>query len=147
MDIEIIVGSTLGTAEYVADELQAKLCDQHQVQIHLNADIKQLNTNAIWFICSSTHGAGDVPDNLQPFYQSLLEQKPDLSSLRYLVIAIGSKSYDSFCQAGKDLDHLLAQLGATPLVERLEIDVDTDPVPEEPAIEWLLRIKNKLKAR
>ncbi|WP_432455273.1 MULTISPECIES: FMN-binding protein MioC [unclassified Agarivorans] len=144
MDIEIIVGSTLGSAEYVADELEALLSEQHKVIIHLNAEFSELKPHALWLICSSTHGAGDIPDNLQPFYQYLLEQQPDLSEISYAVIAIGSRSYDTFCGAGKELDQQLEKLGAKRLKDRLEIDVDVDPVPEEPAVEWLNCWKNEL---
>ncbi|GGB16773.1 FMN-binding protein MioC [Agarivorans gilvus] len=144
MDIEIIVGSTLGSAEYVADELEALLKEQHQVKIHLDAEFSELNQQALWLICSSTHGAGDVPDNLQPFYQYLLKQQPDLSAVSYTVVAIGSSSYDTFCGAGKDLDLLLESLAATRLKPRLEIDVDLEPVPEEPAAAWLESWKNEL---
>ena len=38
---------------------------------------------------TSTHGAGDVPDNLQPFAKDLADQRPDLSALKYGVIALG----------------------------------------------------------
>ncbi|MEE1676153.1 FMN-binding protein MioC [Agarivorans aestuarii] len=144
MDIEIIVGSTLGSAEYVADELEALLKEQHQVKIHLDAEFSELKQPAFWLICSSTHGAGDVPDNLQPFFQYLLEQQPDLSAVSYSVVAIGSSSYDTFCGAGKDLDQTLNKLGAKKLKERLEIDVDLEPVPEEPAASWLESWKNEL---
>lgn len=145
MNIEIIVGSTLGSAEYVADELEASLKEQHQVKIHLDAEFSELNQQALWLICSSTHGAGDVPDNLQPFYQYLLKQQPDLSAVTYVVVAIGSSSYDTFCGAGKDLDQTLESLAATRLKPRLEIDVDLEPVPEEPAVAWLESWKNELK--
>ncbi|MDO6685834.1 MULTISPECIES: FMN-binding protein MioC [unclassified Agarivorans] len=144
MDIEIIVGSTLGSAEYVADELEALLKDDHQVKIHLNAEFSELNPSAFWLICSSTHGAGDVPDNLQPFFQHLLEQQPDLSTVSYSVVAIGSSSYDTFCGAGKNLDQQMKKLGAKSLKPRLEIDVDLEPVPEEPAALWLKSWKNEL---
>ncbi|MGY5451399.1 FMN-binding protein MioC [Agarivorans sp. MS3-6] len=144
MEIEIIVGSTLGSAEYVADELEAALNEQHQVKVHLNAEFEELNQQALWLVCSSTHGAGDVPDNLQPFFQYLLDQQPDLSQLSYVVVAIGSSSYDTFCGGGKDLDQQLHKLGAKRLKERLEIDVDLEPVPEEPAIKWLDSWKNEL---
>ncbi len=144
MDIEIIVGSTLGSAEYVADELETLLKEQHQVKIHLDAEFSELNQQALWLICSSTHGAGDVPDNLQPFYQYLLKQQPDLSAVSYTVVAIGSSSYDTFCGAGKDLDLLLENLAATRIKPRLEIDVDLEPVPEEPAAAWLESWKNEL---
>ncbi|MDI5829882.1 hypothetical protein MJN51_41365, partial [Salmonella enterica subsp. enterica serovar Kentucky] len=31
--------------------------------------LEDLSTSGIWLIISSTHGAGDIPDNLTPFYE------------------------------------------------------------------------------
>ena len=86
---------------------------------------------------TSTHGAGDVPDNLQPFARDLAEQRPDLDNLRYGVIALGDSSYDTFCQGGKTLDHLLSECGASRIGERLDIDVTQHEIPEDAAEMWI----------
>ncbi len=41
-----------------------------------------------FIICSSTYGAGDIPDNDQAFYAELREQRPDLSHIRYEVACV-----------------------------------------------------------
>ncbi|MGF1716818.1 FMN-binding protein MioC [Photobacterium chitinilyticum] len=141
--ITLITGSTLGGAEYVADHL-AELLEQegHQTDTVNNADFTELNQSSIWLVVCSTHGAGEFPDNIQPFIQQLSEQKPDLSSLKYAIIGLGDSSYDTFCAAAKKLDLQLHSLGATRLGERLDIDVSQDPVPEDPAELWLETWKN-----
>ena len=83
------------------------------------------------------HGAGDVPDNLQPFAKDLAEQHPDLNALKYGVIALGDSSYDTFCQGGKTLDRLLAECGASRIGDRLEIDVTQHEIPEDAAEAWI----------
>ncbi|RKF22247.1 FMN-binding protein MioC [Alginatibacterium sediminis] len=145
MKIEIIVGSTMGAAEYVADELAASLETNHSVDIHLNASYQQLmeQQDSFWLFCCSTHGAGDVPDNLAPFIESIKNDAKNLN-LNYAVVAIGSRSYDTFCQAGLSIDQLLKHKGATAFIDPLCIDVDQEPVPEEPAIIWLDQWKDKL---
>ncbi|KDM92024.1 FMN-binding protein MioC [Photobacterium galatheae] len=136
--ITLITGSTLGGAEYVADHLSELLTDAgHDTTIMNQANLAELDPAQIWLLICSTHGAGEFPDNIQPFVSQLQVQQPDLTPLRYGIVAIGDSSYDTFCQAGKDLDHLLAGLGAKRLGERLEIDVSLDPVPEDPAEIWL----------
>ena len=40
-------------------------------------------------LCSSTTGIGDVPQNVEPLYDALVEGRPDLSHIRYGVIVIG----------------------------------------------------------
>ncbi|MCL1076341.1 FMN-binding protein MioC [Shewanella dokdonensis] len=136
--VEILVGTTLGGAEYVADELAAELQQQgHQSTIHLAADLSQLDPTNLWLIVSSTHGAGDLPDNLQPLYQQLLDDEEDLTQLEYALCAIGDSSYDTFCQGPEKLAALLASKGATAFVDKIQIDVQHDPVPEDPALAWI----------
>ncbi|WP_299020822.1 FMN-binding protein MioC [uncultured Photobacterium sp.] len=135
--ITLITGSTLGGAEYVADHLSELLEQEgHQTDIVNRADLAELPHDSTWLVVCSTHGAGEFPDNIQPFIQQLSEQKPDLSQLKYAVIGLGDSSYDTFCAAAKNLDQLLGSLGATHLGERLDIDVSQDPVPEDPAENW-----------
>ncbi|UTM57321.1 FMN-binding protein MioC [Photobacterium sp. CCB-ST2H9] len=143
--ITLITGSTLGGAEYVADHLADLLSEAgHTTTIINQADLSALDPDQIWLLICSTHGAGEFPDNIQPFVSQLQTQQPDLTPLRYGLVAIGDSSYDTFCQAGKDLDHLLAGQGAKRLGERLEIDVSQDPVPEDPAEIWLNSWQNLL---
>ena len=138
--IEILVGSMLGAAEFVADDLCDALCAAgHQAQVQNPAELTGLlgEPQAIWLICTSTHGAGEIPDNLQPFSHALAEHKPDLSGRRYGVVTLGNSDYDTFCQAGKTLDQQLAGLGAERIGVPLDIDVKTVEVPEEAALAWL----------
>ena len=143
--ITLITGSTLGGAEYVADHL-SDLLEQagHSTDIINQAELAQLPTDNIWLVVCSTHGAGEFPDNFQPFVEQLATQKPDLTNLRYGVIGLGDSSYDTFCAAARNIDQQLAKLGAIRLGERLEIDVSQDPVPEDPAEMWLENWKNTL---
>ncbi|MGF1739237.1 FMN-binding protein MioC [Photobacterium satsumensis] len=143
--ITFITGSTLGGAEYVADHL-SELLEQagHSTDITNQADLGQLSPDNIWLVVCSTHGAGEYPDNFQPFAEQLLNQKPDLTALRYAVIGLGDSNYDTFCAAARKIDQQLATLGAIRLGERLEIDVSQDPVPEDPAETWLENWKNNL---
>ena len=82
-DITLISGSTLGSAEYVAEHLAEKLDDAgFSSEILHGPMLEEVPTDGIWLIISSTHGAGDIPDNIQPGYDALREQKPDLSQVR-----------------------------------------------------------------
>ncbi|MED5526779.1 MAG: FMN-binding protein MioC [Pseudomonadota bacterium] len=136
-DIHILVGSTLGGSEYVADALCETLQQhQHQVQIHLSPDLGSLPTNGIWLLCSSTHGAGDLPDNIQPFAEQLAG-KPDLSQIRFAVFAIGDSSYDTFCEGGKQLEKAMIACQATEIWPRIDIDVLAEQLPEDLANAYL----------
>lgn len=133
---EIIVGSVLGASEYVADALQEVLLRQtHSADIHLTPQFSDLDKNATWLICTSTHGAGDLPDNLQPFAEQVKSE--DLSKLECLVVGLGDSSYDTFCQGAMQMEQILLNAGAKLLSPALHIDVLHHPIPEDIAVEWM----------
>lgn len=134
--IEIIVGSMLGASEYVADTVAAFFTDKGwETNIHLEPNLTDIPTTHRWFICSSTHGAGDFPDNIQSFAEQL--ENATLSNTEFYLIGLGDSSYDTFCEAGKNLTKSMQKAGAKPLLEPLYIDVLEHPVPEDYALEWM----------
>ncbi|WP_299809886.1 FMN-binding protein MioC [uncultured Shewanella sp.] len=136
--VDILVGTTLGSAEYVADEISDQLGDLgHETIVHLSANLADLDQKALWLIVSSTHGAGDLPDNIVPFFDEIQAKTPDLSQVKFALCAIGDSSYDTFCQGPEKLVDLLTQCGAQVYVDKIQIDVQYDPIPEEPALAWL----------
>jgi MioC protein len=133
---EIIVGSVLGASEYVADALQEVLLSHtHTAGIHLTPQLSDLNQNATWLICTSTHGAGDLPDNIQPFAEQL--KKQSFSKLPFLVVGLGDSSYDTYCHASIQIEQIMLDAGAKLLCPALHIDVLNHPIPEDAAVEWL----------
>lgn len=136
--VTIISGSTLGSAEYVAEHL-ASLLDSANItnQVIHGAQWHELSTDDLWLIVTSTHGAGDLPDNLQPLYDELQQQLPDLHQLEYAAIGLGSQEYDTFCGAIEKLDKQLQQLGAKRIGQLSKIDVTEHEIPEDPAELWL----------
>ncbi|MGI2261337.1 FMN-binding protein MioC [Shewanella sp. GXUN23E] len=144
-NIDILVGTTLGGSEYVADELAAQLAETgHEADIHLSPDLDQLDLQGVWLLVCSTHGAGDLPDNIQPLLAQLKSDQPDLSQVKYALCAIGDSSYDTFCQGPELLVEQFEQLGAQALVNKIRIDVQQDPIPEEAALSWLAQWQDQL---
>ena len=142
-DITLISGSTLGSAEYVAEHLAEKLEEAgYSSEIQHGPLIEDLPTDGIWLVISSTHGAGDIPDNLMPFYEALQEQKADLSGVRFGSVGIGSREYDTFCGAIDKIDDALKACGAKQIGETLKINVLDHEIPEDPAEIWLGSWKN-----
>ena len=139
---EIIVGSVLGASEYVADALAETLSTHdHIANIHLSPNLSEIDYDAIWLICTSTHGAGDLPDNIQNFAQQVDQQ--NLSHLKFLVVGLGDSSYDTYCYAALHMEKTLIDAQAKLLYPALHIDVLNHPIPEEIAVEWL---ENALKS-
>ncbi|SHI23731.1 FMN-binding protein MioC [Ferrimonas marina] len=146
MKIALIIGTTMGGAEAVADELQPLLESAgHEVIPCLELDSEALQQAPFWLLVSSTHGAGELPDNLHPF-ADWLEQQQDLSGHRYALCGIGDSSYDTFCGAIDRLDPLLRSKGAIPAVDKILIDVQQLELPEDQAIQWLNSWLDRIEA-
>lgn len=130
--IQIIVGTETGTAEYVADELQA-LFEQNDIsaQVQMDIDTDNLSVDDIWLICTSTHGAGDIPANLNTFKQLLESAELDLTTLKYAVIGLGDSSYDTYCGAANYFSDKLKELGGTEIISSIKADAMSDELPED----------------
>ena len=143
--IEILIGTTLGNAEYVADELAAKLTELgHENQLHMTPKLDDLDPKSLWLIVSSTHGAGDLPDNIAPFLSEIFAKNPDLTGTKFAICAIGDSSYDTFCEGPKKLSQALQDCGAQVYVDKIQIDVQYDHTPEDPALAWLTQWQDQL---
>ncbi len=93
-------------------------------------------------IIASTY-LGYPPDAVKPFFQQLtLDTAPKLEKLRYSVLALGDKHYETFCKFGADLDERLHALGAARIAERVECDLDVD----EPFARWKAGLLERLEA-
>ena len=136
--IHIITGSTLGGAEYVGDHLSDLLIEKgFETTIHNQPQLSEIENQGVWLVITSTHGAGEYPDNIQPFIAALQNTPPKMADVRFSVIAIGDSSYDTFCAAGKHAHELLEDIGGTAITDCFTIDILNQPVPEDAAEEWL----------
>ena len=73
-------------------------------------------------IITSTTGEGDLPTNGDDFWVDLEKSTIDLSRVKYSVCALGDRSHETFCGAGKKVDEKLLQLGAKKILERQDCD-------------------------
>src|SRR5690606_1024972 len=132
----VLFRSETGNARRVAQDLAEKArAAGLAVEVQDLADYKPKAlskvANAVFVV--PTHGIGEPPDGSELFFEFWLgERAPRLEQLRYSVLALGDSSYADFCVMGQRLDERLRALGATPVVERIDCDVDF----EAPAAEW-----------
>ena len=73
------------------------------------------------FIVSTT-GEGDMPDGAAGFVRRVMQKPVRLSGLHYGVLALGDRSYTSYCAFGHALDGWLRGQGAAPLFDLVEVD-------------------------
>lgn len=138
-EILILIGTESGNAQMVGEAVGEELQRLgHAVELANTGDCDSLELahRPAVLVCTSTHGDGEFPDNIIPLADSLKDKRPDLSGVRYGVIALGDTTHEHFCNAGRMIDALFAELGARKVGERLEIDACETPLPDLDAADW-----------
>jgi MioC protein len=146
MHFDIMVGSVLGASEYVAEAILVSITEAgHTGECHFEPTVSTLNKDNLLLICTSTHGAGDLPDNIESYAKALASK--DLQGLNAMIIGLGDSSYDTYCGAAMKMETLLLDRGATLLSEPLHIDVLNHPIPEDIAVKWFVAQLDKVSGQ
>lgn len=144
MKLKILVGTMTSTAEYVAQAIQmdcGDLVDDISIELMDSLDISIFSEenakDAVYLICSSTYGQGDVPDNARALYESMAVTPQFLGHVRYGVLALGDRTYlQTFCFGGKNFDERLTDLGAQRIGDVWCHDASAGTMPEEDGTAW-----------
>ncbi|MBV6818158.1 NADPH-dependent assimilatory sulfite reductase flavoprotein subunit [Rahnella sp. PD12R] len=145
--ITLISASQTGNARRVAEQLRDDL-----IAAKLNVNLvnagdykfKQIAQEKLLLIVASTQGEGEQAEEAVALHKFLQSKKaPKFTDTAFAVFALGDTSYEFFCQAGKDFDTRLGELGAERLTDRVDADVEY----KEVAAEWRKRIVEVLKQR
>ncbi|WP_025821098.1 assimilatory sulfite reductase (NADPH) flavoprotein subunit [Shewanella marina] len=124
----ILYGSQTGNGRMIAQTLaNLATAKGYSVNLQSMADYKpkQLTKETLVTFVVSTHGEGEAPDDAIELHQYLASKRAaKLDKLQFSVLALGDSSYEFFCQMGKDFEQRLIALGAKPILERVDCDVD-----------------------
>ena len=140
MKLKILVGTMTNAAEYVAQAIQMDCADLVVVfvfvlLVFLFIDV--FEEDAIYLICTSTYGSGDVPDNARGLYDSLDANPKFLGHVKYGVIALGDRTYQqTFAFGGRKFDERLQGLGAQRIGDLFIHDASAGTMPEELGTAW-----------
>lgn len=136
--VDIIVGTVYGSAMSAAESLEeALMAAGHEVVLHEEAALADLNPAHFWLVVTSTTGQGELPADILPLFSELRDNSGPLPQLRYAIAALGDSSYEHYCGGGQLFNDLLQELQATAVTEMLTIDASETLDPEEPAVKWL----------
>ncbi len=130
-------------AEALRDDLLAAQLNVNLVNAG-DYKFKQIAQEKLLIVVASTQGEGDPPEEAVALHKFLLSKKaPKLDGTAFAVFGLGDTSYEHFCQAGKDFDTRLAELGAERLLDRVDADVEYQAAAQA----WRQRVVDVLKAR
>ncbi|WP_145509431.1 NADPH-dependent assimilatory sulfite reductase flavoprotein subunit [Yersinia rochesterensis] len=145
--ITLISASQTGNARRLAEQLRDDLLAAKLNVNLVNAGdykFKQIAQERLLVIVASTQGEGEPAEEAVALHKFLFSKKaPKLPETAFAVFGLGDTSYEHFCQAGKDFDNKLAELGAQRLVERVDADVEY----QESAQQWRQQVVAALQAR
>ncbi|PXW49849.1 sulfite reductase (NADPH) alpha subunit [Grimontella sp. AG753] len=145
--ITLLSASQTGNARRVAEALRDDLlAAKLNVKLVSAGDykFKQIANEKVLVVVASTQGEGEPPEEAVALHKFLFSKKaPKLDGTAFAVLGLGDTSYEFFCQAGKDFDSKLAELGAERLLDRVDADVEFQAA----AAEWRARVVEVLKAR
>ncbi|MEB7434716.1 assimilatory sulfite reductase (NADPH) flavoprotein subunit [Staphylococcus pasteuri] len=145
--ITILYGSETGNAQSLAEIFEERLVNLgNDVTLKSMEDFNTSDLKKVedLFIITSTYGEGDPPDNAFEFHEALHRREaPKLDGVRFSVLALGDQTYEYFCQAGKDFDIRLDELGAERIYDRIDCDVDY----EEDAEKWMANVINSIGSK
>ncbi|NDL61212.1 NADPH-dependent assimilatory sulfite reductase flavoprotein subunit [Acerihabitans arboris] len=132
--ITVLSASQTGNARRLAEQLRDDLIAAKLDVTLINAGdykFKQIAQEKLLLVVASTQGEGDPPEEAVALYKYLFSKKaPRLGDTGFAVFGLGDTSYEHFAKIGKDFDHRLAELGARRLLERVDADVEYQPLAE-----------------
>lgn len=145
--VTLISASQTGNARRVAEALRDDL-----LAVNLNVTLvnagdykyKQIASEKLLVVVTSTQGEGEPPEEAVALHKFLFSKKaPALKNTAFAVFSLGDTSYEFFCQAGKDFDSKLAELGGKRLLDRVDADVEYQAA----AAQWRARMVEVLRSR
>jgi NADPH-ferrihemoprotein reductase len=146
--LAIFYGSQTGTAEEYAIRLakEAKqkfgltslVCDPEEYDFE---NLDQVPEDCAVFFVMATYGEGEPTDNAVQLMQNFQDESFEFSNgerkldgLKYVVFALGNKTYEHYNSIGRAVDAELTKMGAIRCGERGE--GDDDKSMEEDYLEW-----------
>jgi sulfite reductase (NADPH) flavoprotein alpha-component len=126
--IRILYASETGNSEQLAFDLSSALAEQGSAvdPERLNdVALDQIEEGSVLLVLTSTTGEGSMPYDAEQFWDALSsDDTVRLDGVRFSVLALGDTDYLDFCQAGKDIDARLAEIGATRFFPLAMCDVE-----------------------
>ncbi|KAK3085071.1 hypothetical protein FSP39_023835 [Pinctada imbricata] len=127
--ILIIYGTEYGFSEEVARNLHDRITSFNSTSGTLNVEFQPRTINAkhyssiVWdqetvcIVIISTSGDGVPPTDARDFYEFLSKSSPNMSHLKFCVLALGDSNYPQYCKTGKVVNQRFLDMSCNPILQ------------------------------
>lgn len=141
MKFTILYGTESGNSELIADDLRAKLSEDHSdVEVFdlQDYDPANLTADSFYLVVCSTHGEGDLPNTAIPFAEAFEANPPNMEGVRYAMFGLGDTFYEeTYSQGSEHIDRMFSGQGAERVGEYGRHDASSWDLGSDLALEWL----------
>lgn len=145
----ILYGTNTGNSQEVAENLREEI-EKNNIEIECS-DMFDSSANSLEhftdiYLIVSTWGEGEPPDDSVDYFNELKSLADNyLTGKRYAICGLGDSSYEIFNGFAKDVETEMNRLGAMPIIERVDCDIDFE-VLSDPWIEKIIEHEKKIRA-
>ncbi|MGR3661886.1 MAG: flavodoxin domain-containing protein [Paracoccaceae bacterium] len=139
MDITVLYGTETGNAEMLAEDIQAELEAEHDIECINLADFapSDFDPTRLHLIVCSTYGDGELPASAQPFAEVLTTSGVDLAGVYFAIFGLGDMEYEETFNGGsKTLATLLESKGARQTGTNPAHNASGPDMAEDIALPW-----------
>ncbi|MDT2827562.1 flavodoxin [Enterococcus viikkiensis] len=138
---KIVYASMTGNTEEIAD-IVAEAFENLNIDVEIDectqVDAEDFEDADICVVATYTYGEGDLPDEMEDFYEDLKEL--DLTGKIFGVCGSGDTFYDQYCKSVDDFDAVFEKIGATRGADSVKVEM----AAEEEDIENLEAFAKKI---
>jgi NADPH-ferrihemoprotein reductase len=133
LTVRLLFGTQTGTSEKLAKQLKNTITETYGTSCRVSVEdletyrhSENLADEQYVFFFVATYGDGEPTDTCIDFdtwlSDSVNSGEAILEGVRYGVFALGNREYEHFCAFGKKVDRVMAELGASKIVDRVDGD-------------------------
>lgn len=138
---KIVYASMTGNTEEIAD-IVAEAFENLNLDVEIDectqVEAEEFEAADICVVATYTYGEGDLPDEMEDFYEDLKEL--DLTGKIFGVCGSGDTFYDQYCKSVDDFDAVFEKIGATRGADSVKVEM----AAEEEDIENLEAFAKKI---
>jgi len=140
MQLHFLHGTETGTAEYLCEDMAEAAGSDWTTEVASLDTVKpaDLNADTFYVLVTSTYGTGDLPTLAVEFFETLENDRPDLSHVKFAIFGLGDETFGETYNKGSE--RLMTQMlacKASMIGERGLFNAASADMPEDVGVPWV----------